>query len=192
MKLKWKGRLTESNTFPTTEVPSNSVQFLEPKSKLESYIAIVPILFFAIGCFYVKSNFLGELKLNLHGFIIGLLLTIPFLIIHELLHAVLFPPKSTVEIFYSTYGLSVVTCEPIPKLRYIFSLLLPALLLGVIPLLIWIFIPTNNATLNSLWFILCIGNLGSTTADLSNLFHALKEMPKGSVLQISGLKCYYY
>jgi len=32
----------------------------------------------------------------------------------------------------------------------------------------------------------------NTVADFYNLVHVIKEMPKGSVMQISGLKCYYY
>lgn len=47
----------------------------------------------------------------------------------------------------------------------------------------------GNKTLNSAWFILSIGNLGGAVADFYNLVHVIKEMPKGSVMQVSGLKC---
>lgn len=192
MKVKWKGKLSETNTFPTTEIPSNAVQFLEPKSNLEYYIWVIPILIFVLGCVYIKANFISEFRLNMLGIGIGFLVILPCLIIHELLHVVCFPPNAKVEIFYSAAGMSVVTSTPIPKARYIFTLLLPALILGIIPLLIWFFIPVDYKTLNSAWFILSIGNLGGAVADFYNLVHVIKEMPKGSVMQVSGLKCYYY
>ncbi|MEQ8155176.1 MAG: DUF3267 domain-containing protein [Clostridiaceae bacterium] len=192
MKIKWKGKLSETNPFPTVEMPSNAVQFLEPKYKLESYIAVVPIIAFIAGCVYVRSHFIGEVKLNLPGYIIGFLLTVPFLTIHELLHAVCFPTNAVVEIFYTNSGLGAFTSTPIPKSRYIFTLLFPAIILGIIPLLTWVFVPYYSITLNSIWFILSAGNLGGTIVDFYNLVHAIKEMPKGSVLQVSGLNCYYY
>jgi hypothetical protein len=192
MKIKWKGKLSETNTFPTSKIPSNALPFLESKSKLENYIAVVPIIIFVVVCVYIKSNFIAVVKLNLLGNVIGLLLTFPFLIIHELLHAICFPSNATVEIFYSASGLSVFPNAPISKSCYIFALLLPALILGIIPLLMWVFIPITNVTLYSIWFITSIGNLGGTTVDFYNLAHAIREMPKGSLLQLSGLKCYYY
>ncbi len=192
MKMKWMGRLDEENTFPKSKIPLNAVQFLEPKWKFECYIPIIPIIIFILCCVYIKTNFIEEFTLNIIGIIIGFFLIIPFLIIHEFLHAICLPQESEVQFFYSSAGFSTVTTSPIPKLRYIVTLIFPSLVLGIIPLLIWFVIPVKYSILNSSWFILSIGNLGGAVVDFYNLFHAIKDMPRGSIIQISGFKCYYY
>jgi hypothetical protein len=192
MKIKWKGKLNETNTFPENEIPINAVEFLGGQSKLEIFLMIVPIIIFIYGCVYIKSKFIGEYELNLLGYITGLLLCIPFLAVHEFLHAACFPQKSKIEIFYTNWGICIIPSTPLAKTRYICTLLLPAVTLGIIPLLIWTFIPYYYITFNSILFILSAGCLGSTVGDLCNLVHVIKEMPKGSVVMVSGLKCYYY
>ena len=192
MKIEWKGKLSESNNLPETKVPLNAIQFLEPKSKMGSYIPVIPIIIFIVSCVYIKYNFIGAFKINLTGYIIGLIMTIPFLAIHEILHAICFISKTGVKIFYSAYGLSIIPNEPITKLRYIVTLLFPACIIGIIPLLLWVFIPINNTMFSSICFILSAGNLGGTTTDFYNLVQVIKKMPKKSVMQVSGLKCYYY
>jgi len=192
MKIKWKGKLSETNTFPKNEIPLNAVPFLESHSKLEIYVMLVPIIIFIAGCFYIKFNFISETKINFLGYIIGFLLCIPFLTVHELLHVACFPPKATVEAFYTIWGVCLIPSMPLTKVRYICTLLLPALTLGIIPLLIWTFIPYYYITFNSILFILSAGCLTSAVGDLCKLIHVLKEMPKSSVAWVSGLKCYYY
>ncbi|MGO5066242.1 DUF3267 domain-containing protein [Clostridium sporogenes] len=191
MKIKWKGRLSETNTLPTPKITPNSVQLLEPKYNLQYYIPIIPIIIFIVLCVYLKSKFVGDITLNSLGYIIGFLLIIPFSIIHELLHAVCLPSQATAEIFYSISGLSFVITTPIPKKRYIVILLFPALMTGIIPLIIWIFIPHKYVMLNSIWFILSSGNLATTVIDLYTLGQVIRQTPKGSVIQTCGYKCYY-
>lgn len=110
----------------------------------------------------------------------GWLLTIPFLIIHEFLHAICFQKDSIAEIFWSPAGISIIPCKPISKQRYTITLIVPSIVIELIPLLIWTFIPFNNITLSTIIFILSIGNLGGTSNDLYNLYQVIKVMPKNS------------
>ncbi|MBZ9685568.1 metalloprotease family protein [Clostridium estertheticum] len=192
MTLKWKGLLSETNHFPQNNVPKNATQFLNSKSKIKPYTPVIPILILVFIAVYLKRNFIGQFNLDIKGIVIGLILTIPFLIIHEFLHAVCFTKDCTAEMFYSPVGVSIIPCVPISKLRYAITLVVPAIIIGLIPLLIWTFIPFANTTLNSIIFILSIGNLGGTTNDLYNLSQVIKEMPKGSFMITSGINCYYY
>ena len=58
MILKWKGLLSEKNSFPKNNIPINSVQFLNSKSKIKPYIAVIPILIFIIAIIFFKRNFI--------------------------------------------------------------------------------------------------------------------------------------
>ncbi|WP_286905272.1 metalloprotease family protein [Clostridium sp. UBA1652] len=192
MILKWKGLLSETNRFPEKDVPKDSVEFLNPSSKLAPYTPVIPILILIIVSIYLKRFLIGQFHLDIKGMIIGLLLTIPFFIIHEFIHAAFLPRDCTAEIFYSPAGISIIPCTPILKSRYAVILIAPALIIGLIPLLIWTFVPITNITLSSLVFILSIGNLGGTTNDFYNLSQVIKKMPKNSFMITSGTRCYYY
>lgn len=192
MTLKWKGKLSEKNTFPKNNIPINAVRFLNPKYQVEPYLGAIPIFILVIACILFKRNFIIEYTLNIKGFIIGLLLTIPFLILHEFLHAICFPKEGIVEVFWSPAGISLIPCIPISKRRYMITLIVPLIIIGLIPLLIWTFVPFNNITLSSIILILSSGNLGGASNDLYNLYQVIKVMPKNSYMITSGTNCYYF
>lgn len=192
MKLKWKGRLSETNTFPKNNIPTNAVRFLNSKSQIEPYLGVIPILILVIACIFFKRNFIEEYTLNIKGLIIGGLLTIPFLIVHEFLHAICFKKEGIAEIFWSPAGISIIPCSPMGKQRYAITLIVPSIVIGLIPLLFWTFVSFNNITLSTIIFILSIGNLGGTSNDLYNLYQLIKVMPKNSHMITSGTNCYYF
>ena len=125
MTLKWKGKLSENNTFPKNNLPANAIRFLNPKSQMEPYLGAIPILVLVIACILFKRNFIEEYALNIKGLIIGGILTIPFLIIHEFLHAICFEKDCIAEIFWSPAGISIIPCNPISKRRYAITLIVP-------------------------------------------------------------------
>lgn len=192
MNLKWKGKLSEKNTFPKNNVPKNAIKFLNPKSQIEPYLGAIPILLLVFATVWFKRQFIAYFTLDIKGMIVGGILIIPFLIIHEFLHAICLPKVGVAEMFWSSAGVSIIPCMPISKLRYTVTLMVPAIIIGFIPLLIWTFIPFTNITLSSVIFILSIGNLGGTSNDLYNLFQVIKVMPKGSHLITSETNCYYF
>lgn len=192
MILKWKGKLSENNTFPKNEVPKNAVRFLNPKFQMEPYLGAIPIIILIIACVLFKRNFIEEYTLNIKGYIIGFLLTIPFLIVHEFLHVICLPKEVIAEVFWSPAGISLIPCSPISKGRYAIMLIVPLIVIGLIPLLIWTFIPFNNITLSSIIFLLSAGNLGGTSIDLYNLYQVIKVMPKNSHMITSETNCYYF
>ena len=192
MKLKWKGKLNENNMFPENYVPKNSIQFLNSKSKVKPYLGVLPILILVIVSVYFKRTYVMDFNLNLKGMLIGLIVSMVFLVVHELLHAMCFPRECTAEIFYSPAGLSIIPCVPISKIRYAIILVVPAVILGLLPLIIWTFIPFTNTTLSSILFIASIGSLGGTSNDLFNFYQVIKVMPKNSFMITSKTNCYYF
>lgn len=192
MKIIWRGKLNKISTVSTVEIPKDSAEFLKPKRTFEYYIAVIPIAVFFLFCAYIKSHFIAKVRMNLLGEIIGLLLAILLISIHELLHAICFPPEAIVEIYYNKYGLGTMSNSPISKKRFIIISILPVFVLGFIPLILWTFIPIQNITLNSICCFSAAGSLGGGTVDLFSAVNTLINVPNGMMIKTIGSKAYYY
>ncbi|MEQ8199348.1 MAG: DUF3267 domain-containing protein [Clostridiaceae bacterium] len=192
MKLVWRGKISKENSFPEAEIPQEAQVFVDGSSPWKGYIAIIPILALAYGAAVIKKLLTPGVHLSCYGLIIGICLAVIFITVHELLHAVCCPSGGTIEFFYSIYGISAVPTSPIPKWRYVFVALCPALILGLIPMFLWVFSPAEYRMFNSIIFGFSVGSLSVCTADISNAVSAVIKMPKGSVLQVSGMKGYWY
>lgn len=115
-----------------------------------------------------------------------------FLVIHELIHGLSCPRDSTVNYYYCIYGITCYPLDPMNRNRYIFMAIAPAVILGFIPLIIWIFMPVRFVMINSILFTFSLGSLGGSSADIYNLLKALIKVPKESFIQASGSKVYWF
>ncbi|MDV3429327.1 MAG: DUF3267 domain-containing protein [Bacillota bacterium] len=192
MKIKWKGKLTDANQLSTVELPKNAVEFCELKSIFEYCILGIPIVVLVIFCLYIKAHFVAIVRMNLTGKIIGVLLAFLFVGVHELIHAICFPPKAIVEIYFNKYGLCTTSSSPSSKKRSVIIAILPSLVLGIIPLILWTFIPIQNIMISTIWYFFAIGSFGAGIADIYTMINIITKMPKGSMMQISGYKFYYF
>lgn len=129
--------------------------------------------------------------MNPNGFWIGIALSVLFLIIHELIHGLTCPQNCVVYYYYSIYGITAYPLSPMSRNRYIFMAISPAIFLGVIPMIIWFFIPVNFIMLNSIMFTLSWTNLSVSASDIYNSIKALK-IPKESLIQASGTNIYWF
>ncbi|NLU06950.1 MAG: hypothetical protein GXW91_01700 [Clostridiales bacterium] len=50
----------------------------------------------------------------------------------------------------------------------------------------WLFIPLTHPTLNTVIFVFALCNVSMSTVDYDTIFHALKEVPEGAVIQGDG------
>lgn len=85
----------------------------------------------------------------------------------------------------------VTSTHPTTKIRFIMISLCPNLILGVLPLVVWLFLPPNLFISNVIFSFGSI-NLLTGCGDLMNVFNALTQMPKGSYQQISGFNSYWF
>ncbi|WP_294184341.1 DUF3267 domain-containing protein [uncultured Clostridium sp.] len=192
MKLSWKGKFKSENLLKS-DIPKNAAYFYDIKFIWESYIAIVPILLLGVFLLFIKSKFITHgLIFTYLGRTLEIILGFSSIIIHEFLHAIAYPSEAEVEMFYSYAGLGVMSTYPVPKWRYIFIGFFPSFVLGVIPFILWLFIPLTHPTLNTIVFIFAWCSLGMSTADYDTIFHALKEVPEGAVIQGDGTDAYWY
>ncbi len=193
MKIVFKGNLEEKN-MPTTEIPKNAQELGGEsdlkKIKVHALMYLFPIWILQGILIYTKTVIYPEnevsTKFQLISFVIILLTIIP----HEFLHAICFPKNATVYLFTIKTGMAVMCTEPITKRRFCVLLLLPCLVLGVIPLVVWLFL-ADSFLANVLYNVGC-GGIFVSIIDFYSLSIIRKEMPKGSYIISSGNNSYWY
>jgi len=192
MKLKWKGKLTEGNAFVYPDLPEDAKSFSDSKSSWKMLLLIIPVLAMAYVGIQIRLKYVDGIMFSKGALFFGVALAIPFLFIHELLHAICCPKGSIVNMYWSTAGISLIPTCPIKKQRYIIMALLPTLILGIIPFLLWLFIPAIDAILGSVIFAFSIGSLSMSIGDIFNVLIALKKMNHNSYLITSAMQIYIF
>ena len=195
MKLIYKGIFKSNEQLPIGVLPENAVKFKEPKNMTETMIRasifILPAML-GVFLFLLGSGLLhGDLVVN--GTFLGLLLAMFSLVPHEILHAICFGKKAEVELFIAPkqIALFVTSTQPITKGRFIFMSLFPNLAFGWLPLAVWMFLPYNTVFSDHLLTFSVLSILFGI-GDYMNVFNAVRQMPKGSMQQISGFNSYWF
>lgn len=197
MKFVWKGKFKGFDQLPTAELPEDAVKFKEPDdpAKLNTAallytIPIILIIFIGIIFKQALHQTAQVVRFNIPGLFLSFLTIFP----HEFLHGICFPKGSVVEVYYSLKHMMafVISTAPTTKARFIFLSALPNLVFGLIPFIVWIFLPVEYRDLNAFLFSFSIVNLSFGCGDYMNIFHAFTQMPKGSITQISGFHSYWY
>lgn len=188
-----KGFDGDLEKLPKKEVPG-AVQFkeyesMEKLSLVANLLAVGIAVIFAIPLvMVVMRQVKGDgFSVELWQLILLLFLEIVTIPVHECLHASVF--RGEVEFYtYIRKGLAfVVGPEDMTKGHFVFMSLLPNLVLGIIPYILFFFMP------DQLWLgIWALGNIASGAGDYINIYHALTQMPKGSLTFMSGMHSYWY
>jgi len=197
MNLEFKGFYKNVEQLPVADLPERAVKFKEPDSMLKlnliASLFVIPVIILIILAIALKSYLFGEdiymVYFNLWAIILALLTIFP----HEVLHAICFPKDQKVQLWLmpAFLGAFVVSTAPISKRRFIFLSLLPNIVFGLLPLIIWIFLPIESEFAASIltFSVLC---LLFGVGDYLNVFNAIWQMPKGSIQQLSGMNSYWY
>jgi len=185
MKLHYAGKYSGNpDDIPCMEHEPGAVAFKEaPDAKSLGRIAntvsvIILIVCYALACLRVHGIFIDYL-----GVVLYLLTIIP----HEFLHAICF--KDDVYLFQDLkHGMLFVTGpERMSKARFVFLSLLPNIVFGLIPYIIFMINP-ELTTLGMLG-VLC---LASGAGDYYNVCNALTQMPKGAWAYGHKFSTYWY
>lgn len=197
MKLVWKGKYKDKSQLDKGELPKGAVRFKEPDSPLKlnliASLFIIPVIIFVSTIIILKKR-MGLLVntpdvFNLLGVFLAFLMIIP----HEIIHAILFPKDAEVHFWYSLKHVMafVHSVYPMSKKRFIWMSLLPSIIFGLVPLVIWFFIPESN-NISDLVISFATFSLLLGVGDYLNVFNAIIQMPKAAVTQISGFHSYWY
>ncbi|MBR4461104.1 MAG: DUF3267 domain-containing protein [Erysipelotrichaceae bacterium] len=184
MRFHYNGRFSGNpDDLPSLGDEPNAVQFKEAEDpKKLSLIANGISLLIAVVTFGIYFVY-GRQPMH----IIGSILSIVTLVPHEFLHALCFRDDVYMYEYLSKGMLFVVGSERMSKARFIFMSMLPNLVFGFIPFLLFLIHPS--------WTVL--GTLGAFAipmgaGDYINVFNALTQMPKGAKTYMKGFHSYWY
>lgn len=202
MKLVYKGKFKGLETLPKADLPENAVAFHEPKDPeglVGSAIKYMALAWGVVVLISLVALFLrGSVSSVFHwGAVLGILASFLTVIPHELLHGICFGRDAVVELYtdFRSGILFVVSTQPVSKGRFIFLSLLPNLLFGWIPWILWLLLPTFlplSSLLAPGLFAFSFVCIGFGAGDYLNVANALRQMPKGSMQVLSGFNSYWY
>lgn len=175
MKVHYMGKYDlNPESLPARPHKPNYVKFKEPentkKLSIITNFIVIPILLILI--IPIFSHGVQE-ACRVIG--IGSIFSLFVLFPHEIIHAICF--KEDVYLFTNLKQgmLFVVGPEDMSKSRFIFMSLLPNVILGFIPYIIFLMKP-NLVILGAFAAM----NIASGVGDYLNVFNAITQMPKGS------------
>jgi len=189
MKLIYKGKYQSEADLPVRDHPEGYVPFREAgdMKKMALLLNLISIPLFAatiIGFVLRGRPYLFEEILSLN---LGMLTAFLMLFPHELLHALCFQGEVELWTNFKMGMLFVVGTEDMSKTRFVFLSLLPNLVFGWIPYLLFLIHPQ--------WIFL--GALGTISipmgiGDYYNVYNCLTQVPQGAAVYMSGMHSYWY
>ncbi len=191
MRIMWKGKFDgNEESLPHGEHKPNAVKFHEiddiKKLGLILNLLSVPLMIVTYAIVLLRGGFDVILE---HFWIYwaGMLAAIACLIPHEFIHAMCFRKEAYIYTNLKNGMLFVVAPEDMSKSHFIVMSLMPNLIFGFVPLLLYLIFP-------QLGFL---GILGATAipmgiGDYYNIINALTQMPRGARTYLHGFHSYWY
>ena len=181
--IKLKMSIEDINEYQTGILPENTVKIQTPQSidemmKKAAPIAVIlcVLMFATMLCKTIFSKTVVVAPIFIFiGFCIGFVL----LVVHEWLHGIVYPKDASVTIgkIKGKITFDALASYPLKRSRFIVMSLLP-FILGIVPLLIFIFSPAEYRELNGLlWGMACMGMV-SPFSDVYNVIVVLKNANK--------------
>lgn len=193
-KIKWIGLIKEEKMkdYQVGELSKNAKKMNMPTTSKEMMIKTLPFIIPALVILFLSVYFKsGEFFLLRLYIIIGVLLGFLALIIHELLHAIVYPKNANVYIgIAKPITFVALASYPLKKEKFILMCLLPYIL-GIIPLILFWIMPITDMKIHSILFGLSAMGLGSPYPDLFNVYQVLKQTPKNCKIQFYKDDTYY-
>ena len=193
-KIKWIGLIKEEKMkdYRVGELSKNAKKMNMPTTSKEMMIKALPFIIPALVILFLSVYFKsGEFFLLRLYIIIGVLLGFLALIIHELLHAIVYPKNANVYIgIAKPITFVALASYPLKKEKFILMCLLPYIL-GIIPLILFWIMPITDMKIHSILFGLSAMGLGSPYPDLFNVYQVLKQTPKNCKIQFYKDDTYY-
>ena len=193
-KIKWIGLIKEEKMkdYQVGELSKNAKKMNMPTTSKEMMIKALPFIIPALVILFLSVYFKsGEFFLLRLYIIIGVLLGFLALIIHELLHAIVYSKNANVYIgIAKPITFVALASYPLKKEKFILMCLLPYIL-GIIPLILFWIMPITDMKIHSILFGLSAMGLGSPYPDLFNVYQVLKQTPKNCKIQFYKDDTYY-
>lgn len=184
MKFKNAGKYDGNpDSLPQKEV-AGAVQFKEFEN-LKTFAVIMNIVAVFILLALLFFGWLRSREVPVH--IVGVCLSMCSMIPHEFLHACCFREEVLMYSNLKQGMMFVIGTEDMSRTRFIMMSLMPNLVFGFIPYLIYMIFPEQ----------LVLGTLGAMcicmgAGDYVNILNCLKQVPKGAKVYMSGIHTFWY
>lgn len=186
------GKYLGEDKLPQREHPEGAVQYVEPENMKElakkvNLIAVV-ITLITMVLFVVRLYFSDvEMYTVVIGFAVGWLLSVVFLVPHELLHGIAMTGDVKMYQNLKQGMLFVISTDDMSKKRFIFMSMLPNAVFGIIPFILFLIIPEFT-----LLGALGVAAIGSGAGDYLNVYNTIRQVPKNAKIYMSGMHTYWY
>lgn len=181
MKVIFKGRYNgKPETLPCEKIRDGSNKIIEIKNSM-TILSIFSIIILLILLLIFRLR-VGGFNVSNIGVILFILSVLP----HELIHAIAF--KEPVYLyFHIPFGVFIYCQEKISKLKYIIMCLLPNIIFGFIPFIMFLIFPELNI-LGTMGMIAITGGVG----DYYNVYNAIKQVPNKATMYMNKMDTYWY
>ena len=185
MKLHYMGKFNgDQESLPHGEHMPGAVAFREPETPRKLAIVAnglaVGIVILCLVILYARG---GLRAFRILGVVLAMLTMFP----HELLHALCFREDVYMYTNLKQGMLFVVGPETMSRGRFVIMSLLPNIVFGLIPFMIFLIRPEMGA----------LGTMGAIclsmgAGDFLNVFNALQQMPKGARTYLYKFNSFWY
>lgn len=199
--IKFMGKYKDESQILTGELQKGAVQYNEPNTLTRVFLMggliSSPIIIALTVLIFIRIQILNIPYENINDktIIVAAILNLIFIIIHELLHAISYPPNGIKEIWFKPSALAAfVYCnEKVSKKRFIWISLCPNVILGFIPYILWMLgIFDFNIIVSQTIIIFVMLNILSGIGDYLNVYLTIKQVPKNAIVQNYGYHSYWF
>jgi len=202
--IVFKGNyVSDDQLIKRDSIPKEAVEFgIIPNLQGEfgrGFLILMPVLAAMVAATFLKVKDLDyHLTMRLDvivSFVLTIVSVYLLTFVHEIIHALFYPADAVKEIWKSKeQGAYFVYCEKeIRKERFIIMCLAPMFILGIIPFIIWLILPNYipmpySLAVSITFWLMTIVAMG----DVANVYHVIKEVPKGAKVFNYGLLRSFY
>ncbi len=190
VKIVYRGKFDgDPDNLPHGEHKPGAVMFNEPEDpkKFGLVINIAGAVIFVVLAVFTTIVTGFDIYGNFLQLCIGVWLSLLAMIPHEYLHAICFKDKAYVYTNLKQGMLFVVGPEDMSRARFVFLSLLPNILFGFLPYIIYMFFWRNSAI-----GIFALCSISAGAGDYFNVFNALTQMPKGARTYMHKFNSFWY
>ena len=204
LNIVFKGNyVSDDQLIKRDSIPDGAVEF-GIVSSLQGELGRGLLILMPLFAAMVAATYFKVRDLNYHltmgldviaSFVLIIVSVYLLTFVHEIIHALFYPADAVKEIWKSKeQGAYFVYCEKEIRMeRFIIMCLAPMFILGIIPFAVWLILPNlipmpYNMAVSIIFWLMTIMAMG----DAANVYHVIKEVPKGSKVFNYGLLRSFY
>ena len=196
-RIKWVGMIRDADIYQEGVLPKDAIQLRIPRDLNGMMTTALPFALppalLCCGSVFLKTLLVHNRQIRPLWIAVGAVLGLLLLLIHELLHAVVYPKDAYVYIglLPETFTPAALASHPMRRGRFLLMTLLPAVL-GIIPLVVFWLLPAKMIVLNSIVFGIAVIGLVMPYMDYYTAFQVLRQTPKQCFVQCEKDDVFYF